>query len=72
MNSNLFSYSNVIEISMRIPVIFQTCLEVNLIFEVTTTEEQKVSRKQDSLDVRCQHHTKKIPILGGVLPKLKN
>lgn len=32
---------------MQIPVIFQSCLEVKLIFEVTTAEEQNVSRKQD-------------------------
>lgn len=47
MNSSLFSYSNIMEISMEIPEIFQSCLEVNLIFEVITAEEQKVSRKQD-------------------------
>lgn len=47
MNSNLFRYSNITGVPMQIPVVFQSCLEVKLIFEVTTAEEQNVSRKQD-------------------------
>lgn len=75
MNSNLFSYSNITGIPIQISVIFQSYLEVNLIFEVTTGEEQKVSRKQDAFALRVDTIQRRFPFWGdegGLLPELKD
>lgn len=71
MNSNLFSCSNITGIPVQIPVIFQSCLDVSLIFEITTAEEQKVSRKQDPFALGVDI-IQRILILGDVQPELKD
>lgn len=65
MNSNLFSYSNITGIPMQISVIFQSYLDVNLIFEVTTAEEQKVSRKQDPFALGIDTIQRRFPFWGA-------